>query len=174
MGSIPGGRKWQPTPVFLPAKSHGQRSMGQSIRLQRLGHHWSNLTRTNYSKRDVCKVLRWLGMHTSLRHWRVCSWLVGGWVRCPTRLLWFQADDTSCHGCQDQQGRFCPSWNPCILVPSASRVAVWPVLNLIPHLLWSVCVTEDFLFGPFSRVFTSNSLRCHILHFLPSPFGRRK
>ena len=27
-GSIPGlGRKWQPTPLFLPAKSHGQRSL---------------------------------------------------------------------------------------------------------------------------------------------------
>ena len=27
-GSIPGlGRKWQPTPIFLPAKSHGQKSL---------------------------------------------------------------------------------------------------------------------------------------------------
>ena len=24
---IPGRRKWQPTPVFLPGKSHGQRSL---------------------------------------------------------------------------------------------------------------------------------------------------
>ena len=30
-GKIPWRRKWQPTPVFLPAKSHGQRSpMGYS------------------------------------------------------------------------------------------------------------------------------------------------
>ena len=34
VGSIPGlgrspwRRKWQPTPVFLPGKSHGQRSLG--------------------------------------------------------------------------------------------------------------------------------------------------
>ena len=33
MGSVPGsgrvqgGEKWQPTPVFLPKKSHGQRSV---------------------------------------------------------------------------------------------------------------------------------------------------
>ena len=27
VGSIPGSREWQPTPVFLPAKSHGQRSL---------------------------------------------------------------------------------------------------------------------------------------------------
>ena len=26
VGMIPRGRKWQPTPVFLPGKSHGQRS----------------------------------------------------------------------------------------------------------------------------------------------------
>ena len=25
---IPWGRKWQPTPVFLPGESHGQRSLG--------------------------------------------------------------------------------------------------------------------------------------------------
>ena len=27
IGKIPWGRKWQPTPVFLPGKSHGQRSL---------------------------------------------------------------------------------------------------------------------------------------------------
>ena len=34
-------RKWQPTPVFLPGKSHGQRSLvGYSPRgLQRVGHN---------------------------------------------------------------------------------------------------------------------------------------
>ena len=26
-GRSPGGRAWQPTPVFLPGKSHGQRSL---------------------------------------------------------------------------------------------------------------------------------------------------
>ena len=26
-GRSPGGRKWQPTPVFLPGESHGQRSL---------------------------------------------------------------------------------------------------------------------------------------------------
>ena len=33
VGKIPWRRKWQPTPVFLPRKSHGQRSLaGYSIR----------------------------------------------------------------------------------------------------------------------------------------------
>ena len=27
VGKIPWRRKWQPTPVFLPAESHGQRSL---------------------------------------------------------------------------------------------------------------------------------------------------
>ena len=27
LGRSPGGGKWQPTPVFLPEKSHGQRSL---------------------------------------------------------------------------------------------------------------------------------------------------
>ena len=27
-GKIPWRRKWQPTPVFLPEESHGQRSLG--------------------------------------------------------------------------------------------------------------------------------------------------
>ena len=27
VGKIPLGRKWQPTPVFLPGASHGQRSL---------------------------------------------------------------------------------------------------------------------------------------------------
>ena len=27
VGKIPWRRKWQPTPVFLPGKSHGQRNM---------------------------------------------------------------------------------------------------------------------------------------------------
>ena len=44
MGSIPGlgrspwSRKWQPTPVFLPGKIHGQKSL-VSMESQRVGHH---------------------------------------------------------------------------------------------------------------------------------------
>ena len=37
------GRKWQPTPVFLPGKSHGRRRLigySQSMGLQRVGHDW--------------------------------------------------------------------------------------------------------------------------------------
>ena len=35
----PWRRKWQPTPVFLPGRSHGQRSLaGYSMGLQRIRH----------------------------------------------------------------------------------------------------------------------------------------
>ena len=29
VGKIPWRRQWQPTPVFLPGKSHGQRNLGR-------------------------------------------------------------------------------------------------------------------------------------------------
>ena len=42
VGKIPCRRKWQPTPVFLPGESHGQRSLvGYSPRGRRVGHDWA-------------------------------------------------------------------------------------------------------------------------------------
>ena len=38
----PWKRKWQPTPCFLPGKSHRQRSLVGSMGLQRVGHDWAN------------------------------------------------------------------------------------------------------------------------------------
>ena len=42
VGKVPWRKKWQPTPVFLPGKSHGQRSLaGYSSRVhERGGHDW--------------------------------------------------------------------------------------------------------------------------------------
>jgi len=37
VGKISWRRKWQPTPVFLPGKSHGQRSLVTVYRLQSMG-----------------------------------------------------------------------------------------------------------------------------------------
>ena len=43
---IPWRRKWQPTPVFLPGKSHRQRSLvGCSPGSQRVGHDWEHSMR---------------------------------------------------------------------------------------------------------------------------------
>ena len=41
VGKIPWRRKCQPTPVFLPEKSHGERSL--SMVLQRVGHSWAHM-----------------------------------------------------------------------------------------------------------------------------------
>ena len=41
-GKIPWRRKWQPTPVFLPGKSHGQRSLVARVQgSQRVEHNWT-------------------------------------------------------------------------------------------------------------------------------------
>ena len=45
VGKIPWRREWQPTPIFLPGESHGQRSlMGYSPWGQRVGHNWMTNT----------------------------------------------------------------------------------------------------------------------------------
>ena len=42
VGKIPWRKKWQPSPVFLPGKSHGQRSLvGYGPWSQRVGHDWA-------------------------------------------------------------------------------------------------------------------------------------
>ena len=42
VGKIPWRRKWQPTPVFLPGESHGQRSpVGYNPWGRRVGHDWA-------------------------------------------------------------------------------------------------------------------------------------
>ena len=42
VGKISWRRKWQPTPVFLPGKSHGWRSLvGYSPWGRRIGHNWA-------------------------------------------------------------------------------------------------------------------------------------
>ena len=41
VGKVPWRRKWQPTPVFLPRESHGQRSLAgyiPSMASQKVGH----------------------------------------------------------------------------------------------------------------------------------------
>ena len=69
VGSVPGSgswrRKWQPTPVFLPGKSHGQRSLvdcsmgSQGLeRTQRLNHH----------HRLCVRIYSWAGCSVPLIH----------------------------------------------------------------------------------------------------------
>ena len=44
---LPWRMTWQPTPVFLPGESHGQRSLaGYAMGSQRVGHDWATNTHT--------------------------------------------------------------------------------------------------------------------------------
>ena len=47
----PQRRKWQPTPIFLPGKAHGQRCLATVHGLQRVGHDWTT-KHTQESKYD--------------------------------------------------------------------------------------------------------------------------
>ena len=49
VGKIPWRRKWPPTSVFLPGKSHGQSSV---VRLQRVGHNLA----TDISHLSICQI----------------------------------------------------------------------------------------------------------------------
>ena len=64
---IPCSRTWQRTPVFLPGKLHGQRSLaGYSPWNHRVGHNWAQAEGTSY----VMLLLDILG-------WNFCMCFVG-------------------------------------------------------------------------------------------------
>ena len=51
VGKIPGSRKWQPTPVFLPGKSNGQRSQAGYIPW---GHKELDMTEHTHIHTEKC------------------------------------------------------------------------------------------------------------------------
>ena len=70
VGKIPWRRKWQPTPVFLPGESQDRGASGlQPIRLQRVGHDWTDGTPGRYARRSSLThysqsfTLSWLFYH---------------------------------------------------------------------------------------------------------------
>ena len=58
VGKIPWRKKWQPTSVFLPGKSHGQRSLAgySPWGCKRVGHDLATKQRTNIHKYMIFKV----------------------------------------------------------------------------------------------------------------------
>ena len=73
-GSIPGSgrfpwiRKWQPTPVFLPGKSHGQRNLAgySTWGCKRAGHDLATEQQTKCGDEvcgeEGCSIILWLGL----------------------------------------------------------------------------------------------------------------
>ena len=100
-GKILWRSEWQPTPVFLPRKSHGQRRLGgYSPWGRRVGHHW--VTDTFHS------AVQWTHTHT---HFGVLWAVVGrqGGPECagclmdaslaaPSRLSWSLPSPEPCRG----------------------------------------------------------------------------
>ena len=71
----PWRRKWQPTPVFLPGESHGQRNLGVHGIAQSL-HDWSDLTRMHHTysqKRCALRSIR-VPMESSRASWFKKKW----------------------------------------------------------------------------------------------------
>jgi len=68
---IPWRRKWQPTPVFLSGKSHGQRNLAGYIGLQRVRYDWA--TKHSHS------LFSWI---FSCSPWpmRAYPWLMASWA----------------------------------------------------------------------------------------------
>ena len=63
VGKIPWKRKWQPTPVFLPGKSHGQRLVGYSPWGSKESDTTEQLTTTTYMEETPGKLsnsTKWL------------------------------------------------------------------------------------------------------------------
>ena len=55
VGKIPWKRKWQPTPVFLPQESHGQRSLED---YSPWGHKELDMTEVTEHKHKVLRVVK--------------------------------------------------------------------------------------------------------------------
>ena len=54
VGKIPWRRKWHPTPVLLPGKSHGWRTLvGYSPWGRRVGHDWATSLSLSYTHRGL-------------------------------------------------------------------------------------------------------------------------
>ena len=73
-GKTPWRRKWQPTPVFLPGESHGQRSLaGYSP----WGHKESDTTERLTTTKTASKfhiIQRWENGHSGCPHFCFPSW----------------------------------------------------------------------------------------------------
>ena len=87
VGNIPWRRKWQPTPIFLPGKSHGQRSLvGYSYK--RVGHELGlnhhHHTYLIYYYNVVCYIINISWLDKTVRqchHWITKSHLSKIFVR---------------------------------------------------------------------------------------------
>ena len=151
LGKNPWGRKWQPTPVFLPGKFCGQRSLAgyspwgrkESTGLQRVGHDW---THTNGNKNRV--------PGASFYRVGVCPQKQYSW----TSSLYHMADF------QTLQGNFHSSPVPLAKFPSFP--CIWTQECCLPEL---ALVSESLKKHPETRY---SEVLCPVLCTMPSDFSQ--
>ena len=54
VGKMPPGRIWQPTPVFLPGESHGQRSLAKEFDMSEHARTHTHFLKSSVSQ-DFCQ-----------------------------------------------------------------------------------------------------------------------
>ena len=96
VGKIPQRRAWQPTPVFLPRESHGQRSLaGYSPQGLRVGH-WSDLAHMHaWGNYTLCVMGPKTGGVTYEHHSHFTAQHGGDSVSCFAYIFSYGPDDKS-------------------------------------------------------------------------------
>ena len=99
---IPWRRKWQPTPVFLPGESHGQRKPGglQSIGLQRVREQLKWLSTDIWAVGRQCLC----ALHLSLFRQALELTRAPLGLRDPVIVVWCSLDQTPGCGAADSGG----------------------------------------------------------------------
>ena len=103
LGLIPGSgrspwrRAWQPTPVFLPGESQGQRSLvGYSPWDHRVGHDWATTLIWGSYKRVGLALWAW-GLHSHSRPWARGSSYLGQWSAVAILRFWIIFEQGALH-----------------------------------------------------------------------------
>ena len=101
VGKIPWRKTWQPTPIFLPGESHGQRSLvGCSPQDRRVWPNWSDLAcmhactymLTNIDTHTLSNISYQASVMRSLEEQTLEEWLLCAW---PCAKPWIDRDESS-------------------------------------------------------------------------------
>ena len=84
MGNRIRRRQWHPTPLLLPGKSHGWRSLvGYSPWGRRVGHDWSDLAAAAAALWWECRMVHtWMLSHARLSQYTLITCFSPEWKQC--------------------------------------------------------------------------------------------
>ena len=140
IGTIPWRRKWQPTPVLLSGKSHGQRGPGrlQFMGSQRVGHDWV----TSHNKGPTSQSYGFSSSHVWM--WELDykeSWVLKNWrfwtvvLRRLLRVPWTKREIQPVHPKGNQSWIFIgrtdvEGGTPILWPPDVKSWLIWKALML--------------------------------------------